>query len=70
MTTYYSPKFAAAWFRNALTLAIGAALITNTFAADSVLARVNGTDVKADEIRLPMHTSLQTHSLFFRRRFF
>ncbi len=57
MTTLYSTKFTAAMYRNAITLAVAVSLISNAFAADSILARVNGTDVKADEIR-PLLESL------------
>ncbi|XHR27959.1 MAG: peptidylprolyl isomerase [Chthoniobacteraceae bacterium] len=57
MTTLHSSKFTTAMYRNAITLAVAVSLISNAVAADSILARVNGTDVKADEIR-PLLESL------------
>jgi parvulin-like peptidyl-prolyl isomerase len=56
MTTHYSSKFTIAMFRNAINLAVAVSLISNAIAADGVLARVNGTDIKADEIRPYLET--------------
>ena len=57
MTTLQTSKFTTAMFRNALTLAVAVSLISNAIAEDGILARVNGADVKADEIR-PLLESL------------
>jgi len=51
MTTLHTSKFTTAMYRNAVTLAVAVSLLSNAMAADGILARVNGTDVKADEIR-------------------